>query len=136
MWIEDDRVEGIAARFDPDAFEHGVPANEFERDAVDKGLGYRLDREWVVHVANGEELSADRRYGNTKLLRIDGGEFGNIIGKSAAPIWEKARMGGRKNVFDAESSFSLFWLGIHGQSRIKELEKSRRDRKFASLQKS
>ncbi len=45
MRIEDDRVEGIAARLDAHPLKDGIASDEFEREAIDEGFRHRLDRE-------------------------------------------------------------------------------------------
>src|ERR1700731_1307302 len=61
LWIraQPDRVEGVAARFDPDHRLHPLGAEHFQRQRKDEGFGDRLDGEGNGAVADFVDGAVD-----------------------------------------------------------------------------
>src|SRR5262249_39005744 len=92
-WIEHNRVEGVAARFDADARQHRLAAGELECETIDEGLRYRLDGEGLVRVPYRVQVAVDGGESDAERLRIDPGQLGNVVCECAGSVGPVARMG-------------------------------------------
>ena len=116
--IEEDGVEGVAARLDADPLQHRVTSGELQRQAIHEGLRHRLDRERKVGVADRVELAdlgCDR---DPEPLRIDRGELRDVIGERPVGVSEIVCVGCREDVFDLGRSvsrrdFRICYVGVH-----------------------
>ncbi len=98
MRVENDGVERIAARLNSDAFEDGVAADQFECETIDESFGDRLDGEGIISVADLMQRAIDSRDGNTEAVRIDSGQFGNVIRRRTRCIVAMVRVGRVQNI--------------------------------------
>ena len=78
--IEADRIEGVAGWFHPHLRGQMIMLKEFERQAIDKRLGDRLNRERFTGVAHLVQPTIDRGDGDPEIGGNSLGKLRDVIG--------------------------------------------------------
>jgi hypothetical protein len=87
--VEDDGVEGVAARLDADLLQHLRGSVILEREPIDERLRDRLDREDVVRVAHLVHVPIGSRQRDPESSRIGVRERGDVGGDTTIVIVPK-----------------------------------------------
>ena len=98
--VEHDGVERLSGRLDPDFFQHTFPAMALKRIAVHERLRHRLDGEGIIGIADGVDRAVDRGERDAEAGGIGLGEFGNVVGGTAAGQRRDTRVEFRQVVCD------------------------------------
>ena len=86
LLIENDRVESFAGRFDSNFAQDVIDAVIFEREAVDKRLGYGLNRKQMSRIACFIDLTIGSRECDAKKSRVSFTQLGNVGCDVAAEV--------------------------------------------------
>ncbi len=91
-FVEDDRVEGVAGRFDADLGKRVFATIFGQHVAVDERLGDRLDREWLVDVSDAVDGSVDCRDHDAEVPWVGLRQLRNIICYGALVVCLQAKV--------------------------------------------
>ena len=84
-------VEGLARGLNADLRQHVIKAAVGQGQRVHEGLGNRLDRELHVAVAGGVLLAVHHHDGCGQLIRVHGGQLGNVVRQLPGGIGDDRR---------------------------------------------